>query len=155
MQPTGVQYSRSPRIDRSIYRIKYYTMIIYNIDNWIFNGFGGSILEQLIVKMFSHNYCLISSDVYVWVCFFYCIPHKKLRISCTIDTSTMVVLNAKLWNGVFLFSYCNYIVRLVLNHQFFRIFVITLRLADLMVFKYQVWSKWVLITCLILCWSEA
>jgi hypothetical protein len=52
--------------------------------------------SKLVVKKLSNNYCLISSDVYVWVCFFYCIPQKNLRISCAIDTSIMVVLNAKL-----------------------------------------------------------
>jgi hypothetical protein len=33
--------------NRSIDRIKYYTMIIYNIDTCIFNGFGRSILEHM------------------------------------------------------------------------------------------------------------
>jgi hypothetical protein len=42
-----LQYSRSPRIDRSIDQIKYSTLIIYNIDTCIFNGFGRSILELM------------------------------------------------------------------------------------------------------------
>ena len=52
--------------------------------------------SKLVVKKFSNTYCLIRSDVYVWVCFFYCIPKKNLRISSTTDTSIVVALNAKL-----------------------------------------------------------